>query len=74
MSTDQPINEGEGSRTAARAYDERTRRFVERADVAAAARAAAEALDGPQGEELRQAEEEGKAHARAEDPQVHRER
>lgn len=57
----EPVNEGEGSRTAARAYNKRTEEFVETADVKGAAERASEALDGPEGDSLRKAEAEAKA-------------
>ena len=57
-------NEGEGSRTAARQYDEKTREFVDQADVEAHAQDAKEALNSDQAEELNQAEQVGKSHAK----------
>ena len=57
-------NEGEGSRTAARSYQEKLEAFIADGRVAAAARDAARAVDGPEGPELRAAEEAGKAPAR----------
>ncbi len=59
--------EGEGSYTAARAYDEGVRKTVESGKVPAAARDAANAVAGPEGAELRKAEEEGRRHSRGED-------
>ena len=56
-------NEGEGNKTAARHYNDATQKYVESGKVADAAREAQEALDGPEGEELRRAEKEGKSHA-----------
>lgn len=56
-------NEGEGNKTAARHYNEATQKYVESGRVDQAAEEAAQALDGPEGDELRQAEEEGKSHA-----------
>jgi hypothetical protein len=53
-------NEGEGNRTAARQYNADTQQFVATGEVPKQAREAAEALDGPEGEALRQAEEIGK--------------
>lgn len=73
MADEQTRNEGEGSRTAARDYNERTRQFTEKEDVEARAREAA-ALDTEEGQALREAENEGRAHAHEEDPQVHRDR
>lgn len=57
-------NEGEGSRTAARSYQEKLQSFIAEGRVGAAARDAANAVDGPEGPELRAAEEAGKAPAR----------
>lgn len=54
-------NEGEGNKTAARHYNEATRKFVDAGKVGEAARKAKEAVDGPEGEELRRAEAEAKA-------------
>jgi hypothetical protein len=57
--------QGEGSYEGTREYDERTKDFLDRKgkDVPKLARDAAEALDGKEGDELRAAEAEGKAHA-----------
>ena len=71
---DNPRNEGEGSQTAARAYNEKTKQFVEKQDVEAKAEEAARALEGREGDELRKAEEQGRSHAHGEDPQVHRDK
>jgi hypothetical protein len=60
-------NEGEGNRTATRAYDKHTRDFVATGQVADKAREAADALDGPEGRDLKRAEARGKAHAKEED-------
>jgi len=58
---------GEGNYKATRDYNERTERFLdENGDkVADLARDAAADLDGEEGDELRQAEEEGKSHAKS---------
>ena len=69
-----PQNEGEGSRTAARACNEKTKQFVENADAEAKAEEAARALDGQEGDELRKTEEQGRSHVREEDPQIHRDK
>lgn len=61
-------NEGEGSRTGARTYNERTRRFVDSGKVEESARDAEEALDGPEAESLKDAEDEGRSHSHGEDP------
>lgn len=67
-------NEGEGSRSAARDHERRLRRYLADANVAAQAREAARALDGAEGEELRQAETAGRAKADAADVKVRRDR
>ena len=54
-------NEGEGNRTAARNYDAATERYIESGRVEIAAEAAEEALDGPEGNELRAAEQRARA-------------
>ena len=74
MPVDDPKNEGEGSQTAARAYNERTKQFVANEDVEEKAEEAAQALEGKEGDELRKAEEEGRSHTHGEDPQVHRDK
>ena len=61
--TDKPETggvEGEGSYTAARRYREGVERDVEKGDTEELATQAAEALDGPEGDELRAAEERAK--------------
>jgi hypothetical protein len=63
-------NEGEGNKTAARHYNEKSEEFAKSGKVDRKAREAAEALDGDKGEELRRAEREGKSHAKGEDPQL----
>jgi hypothetical protein len=57
---------GEGNYAASRDYNERTRKFMEEKGdtIDEKAEAAEEALDGPEGEILRKAEEEGKSHAK----------
>ena len=57
----QSANQGEGDRRAARSYNEHVRDFIDDDRVEPAARAAAAAIDGPEGPGLRAAEEEGKA-------------
>ena len=56
-------NEGEGSRTAARRYNEATRKYVESGRAEEAAKRAKEALEGDEAEALAEAEEEGRAQA-----------
>jgi len=65
-------NEGEGNRTAARAYNRKAKQFAETGPVEAQAKKAKADLDGPQGGELREAELVGKRHSRGEDPSVKR--
>ena len=67
-----PGNEGEGSRTAARAYDKATRDFIDSGKVDEAARQAARDLDGPKAQSLKDAEAEGKRHSHGEDPALHK--
>lgn len=56
-------NEGEGSRTAARAYDKKvTEAAKDEEHVRDAAEEAKEALEGPEGDALRAADEKGKRH------------
>lgn len=59
----QPQNEGEGSRSAAKQYNEATRKFVESGKVDKAAKDAERAIEGDEAEELKRAEDEGRAHA-----------
>jgi hypothetical protein len=59
--TDQSKNEGEGNRSADRRYREGVRRHVESGAPEAAAEEAERALESNEGEELREAEAEGKA-------------
>ncbi|WP_044560667.1 hypothetical protein [Azospirillum sp. B4] len=61
MPTNRSPNEGEGNRTATRAYDTHAREFVASGKVAQKAREAADALDGPEGPGLKCAEAEGKS-------------
>jgi hypothetical protein len=72
--TGHPKNEGEGSRTAAKDYDERTQRFVDEEDVEAKAEEAREAVEQDDEGKLSEAEKQGKEKAREFDPQVERDR
>ncbi len=56
VKTSQP-NEGEGNRTAARNYDNAVEAYAESGRSESAAKAAASALEGPEGDDLRAAEE-----------------
>ena len=57
-------NEGEGSRSAARAYNEVTRKFVRSGKTSAAAKEAARAVSSSEAQELIAAEAKGRARAR----------
>ncbi len=61
-------NEGEGNRTAAKAYNKGVQDFEKTGQVDKKAREAADALDGPEAAELRKAEEVGKSHSHGDDP------
>jgi hypothetical protein len=65
-------NEGEGNRTAARDYNEAQQKFARSGKVEAKAREARKAIEGEEGEALREAELIGKRHAAEEDPEVER--
>lgn len=65
-----PPVEGEGNRTADADYRERTKRFIDSGKVDEKAKEARRALEGEEGDELREADEEGRSHAAEEDPQV----
>ena len=65
-------NEGEGNRTAAREYNEAQRRFVRSGKVEEKAKEAEKAIEGSEGERLREAELVGKRHIAEEDPDVER--
>jgi len=57
---------GEGNYKASREYDEAQADFAkDKAKVEKGARDAEQALDGPEADELKAAEEEGKSHAKA---------
>ena len=55
--------EGEGSRSADRKYREDVQRYVKTGKSDEAARAAEDAIEGEEREELEAAEKEGKSHA-----------
>ena len=57
---------GEGNYAASRDYDKRIEKFVseKKSDIPQYAKDAEKALEGPEGEKLRAAEEKGKAKAR----------
>ena len=60
-------NEGEGSRSAARAYNKDQQEFVKEGRVDEAAQAARKAVEGDRAE-LDKAEKEGKSHIAERDP------
>ena len=55
-------NERQGNQTAAREYNEAQKRFAKSGKVVPAAKDAAQAVDGPEGSKLRQAEDLGKRY------------
>lgn len=66
----QQRNEGEGNKTAARRYNEKTEKFAQSGKVEQQAREAAQAVEGGKGGELKRAERQGKSHAKGEDPKL----
>ena len=65
-------NEGEGNRTADRKYRQGVQEHMKQHDVQDEAKRARDAIDSPEGDALRRAEEEGKSHAKGEDPTLKR--
>ena len=65
-------NEGEGNRTAAREYNHAQQDFVGSGKVEEKAKAARKAVEGVEGDELRDAELIGKRHVAEEDPEIKR--
>lgn len=65
-------NEGEGSQTGARQYNDATKAFVEEGKVGPAAAEAEKAVSGPERAALEKAEREGRAHSHGEDPAIKR--
>jgi len=65
-------NEGEGSRSGAAAYDHSQTEFARHADVTGEANAAKKAMEGPEREQLQDAERSGKSHSHGEDPALYR--
>jgi hypothetical protein len=57
-------NEGEGSRTAARDYNQRTERFIQSGRVEKSAEEAERAIEGREGNDLREAERAGRTPRR----------
>ncbi len=65
-------NEGEGSRSAAAAYDHSQEEFAREGDVTGEANAAKKAMEGPERGELEKAERRGRSHSHGEDPALYR--
>jgi len=63
-------NEGEGNKTAARAFYMAQRSFVQSGEVEEKAREAERALDGPEGQALEKAAAISKSHRTGVDPEV----
>ena len=63
-------NEGEGNKTAAREYNQGATEHAQSGKSDKAAKAAAEALDSPEGSSLRDAENKGRKQSKGEDPQL----
>jgi hypothetical protein len=61
-------NEGEGNKSADRRYREGVANTVKSGQVEKKAKEAEKALAGPEGDELRRAEAQGKNHSHGEDP------
>lgn len=57
-------NEGEGSRTAARDYNQRTERFIQSGKVDESAKKAERAVEGDERRTLADAEKVGRGHAK----------
>jgi hypothetical protein len=64
---DDPELQGEGNYTAARRYDQATKRFIDQGKVDPAAQAA-QPHSSQEKKEMERAEEVGKSHAKGEDP------
>jgi len=70
--TDHPKNEGEGNRTAAKEYNEKTQDFAENEDVESKAKDARDDIEQDDQAVFEDAEKLGKGKAREFDPQVQR--
>lgn len=76
MATDKPRTsgnqiEGEGSYSGAKQYNDATKKFVDQGKVEQAAKSAKPKSDA-EAREMRDAEREGKSHAKGEDPALNR--
>jgi len=65
-----PENQGEGNRDSARRYNQDAQKHARSGKSPGAADRARQDVDGPNAEELRRAEREGKRHIAEEDPEV----
>ncbi len=65
MTTNQR-NEGEGNRTADKAYVDATKRFIDEGKVKPAAKEAERSLDSPEAKDLAEAEQKGRDRAHGE--------
>jgi hypothetical protein len=63
-------NEGEGSRSGAKAYDDGVRRFVDSGRVKEQAEKARESREGAERTVLERAEAAGRSHSKGEDPAI----
>jgi hypothetical protein len=70
VEAEKQVNEGEGNRTAAKAYNKKTKAFAESGPVEKQARKAKSDLAGPKAESLRKAEATGRSRSRGEDPAI----
>lgn len=69
---DDTVNEGEGNKTAARSFNQAQRRFVKSGKVDEKAREAEKALDGPEAQDLAEAEAAGRNRMAKKDPALRR--
>jgi Fe-Mn family superoxide dismutase len=67
FATEQLAMQGEGNATAARVYDDAAAKHAVSGDARQQAEAARRAVEGPEGESLREAEQVGRSHAAEED-------
>jgi len=65
-------NEGEGNKTAARHYNQKSQAFAKSGRVKDAAQQAAQAMDGDEREALERARREAASHAKEHDPDEQR--
>lgn len=68
----EPLNEGEGNRTAAREFNREQQAFAQSGPVEQKAREAEAALAGGERKSLKKAERAGRRRSRGEDPEVKR--